>query len=44
MGMTMWVGADPGVSAVVTRQLAGRNAACVEMPNVAAKSTLISGR
>ena len=43
-GITMWVGAESDVSAVVTRQLAGRKAACVVMPKVAAKSTLMSGR
>ena len=43
-GMTIWVGAGPRESEVVTKQLAGKNAACVVMPNLAAKSTLMSGK
>ena len=42
-GMTMCVGEGEEVSEVVTRQLAGRNAACVVMPKRAAKATLMSG-
>ena len=43
-GMMMCVGGWEAVEDGVTRQFAGRKAACVVMPNRAAKATLMSGK
>ena len=40
----MCVGGGQRESEGVTKQLAGRNAACVVMPKRAAKATLMSGK
>ena len=42
-GITICVGGGERVSEAVTRQLAGRNAACVVIPNLAANVHLMSG-
>ena len=42
-GMIMWVGGSEVLDDGVTKQLAGRKAACVVMPKRVAKATLMSG-